>query len=123
MFKDKKYFLIKHIMECAICLEEGKLIEFNHNKECGIIKVHDSCLTNWFLVNNNECVICRVNLINDYELLSSEEEIVDNLIIEPVVDINNSENYKLYICKIMSVFLFFMFFLYIIISMTIFNRI
>jgi len=61
-------------MECAICLEEGKLILFNHENKCGDIMVHDSCLTEWFLKNNNECIICRENLVNDYELLASDEE-------------------------------------------------
>ena len=75
-------------MECAICLEEGKLIKFNHKKECGNIQVHDSCLTNWFLANDNECVICRTNLINDYELLSSEEESFNNLNTEQINNIN-----------------------------------
>ena len=36
-------------MECAICLEEGKLILFNHENKCGDILVHDSCLTEWFI--------------------------------------------------------------------------
>jgi hypothetical protein len=62
-------------MECAICLEEGNLILFNHENKCGDIMVHDSCLTEWFLKNNNECIICRENLLNDYELLSSDEEV------------------------------------------------
>ena len=83
MFKDKKNFNIKHIMECAICLEEGKLILFNHNGECGNINVHDSCLTKWFLNNDNECIICRKNLVNDYELLLSEDDNIEQ---------NNEEN-------------------------------
>ena len=78
MFKDIKFYLFKHKdMECAICFGEGDLILFNHENKCGDIMVHDSCLTNWFLKNNNECVICRENLITDYELLSSDEEILE----------------------------------------------
>jgi hypothetical protein len=61
-------------MECAICLEEGKLILFNHENKCGDILVHDSCLTEWFIKNDNECIICRENLVNDYALLESDEE-------------------------------------------------
>ena len=61
-------------MECAICLEEGKLILYNHNNKCGNIRVHDSCLSEWFLNNDNECPICRENLVNDYELLSNDSE-------------------------------------------------
>ena len=68
-------------MECAICLEEGKLILFNHENKCGDIMVHDSCLTEWFIKNDNECIICRENLVNDYALLASDEEPleVDNI--------------------------------------------
>jgi len=76
-------------MECAICLEEGNLISFNHENKCGNILVHDSCLTNWFLKNNNECIICRSNLIKDYELLSSEDEVM-----EIEINRNNNENLK-----------------------------
>ncbi len=61
-------------MECAICLEEGKLILFNHENKCGDIMVHDSCLTCWFIKNDNECIICRENLIDGYALLSSDDE-------------------------------------------------
>jgi hypothetical protein len=61
-------------MECAICLEEGRLILFNHNNKCGNINVHDSCLTDWFLNNDNECMICRENLVAEYELLSSDSD-------------------------------------------------
>ena len=61
-------------MECAICLEEGKLIIYNHNNKCGNIYVHDSCLSTWFLSNDNECPICRENLVNDYELLTNDSE-------------------------------------------------
>jgi hypothetical protein len=109
MFKDKKYFDIKHIMECAICLEEGKLIVFNHNGECGDMNVHDSCLTKWFIANDNECIICRKNLITDYELLSSEEENSVNSI-DIIIHNNNhifSENFIDYLCKIL--FMLFIF--------------
>ena len=119
MFKDKKNFNIKHNMECAICLEEGKLILFNHNGECGNINVHDSCLTKWFLNNNNECIICRKNLVNDYELLVSEEEnneqdIEENQITTMDIIINNNninDNIKIFF-KIFAIIIFVFFLIY-----------
>lgn len=114
-------------MECAICLEEGNLIKFNHNGECGNILVHDSCLTDWFLVNNNECIICRKNLINDYKLLESDEENTPNSI-NILIDNNNNNtlvnNYKCinYFCKLFVVFIIFLFLLYILIILFLINN-
>lgn len=104
-------------MECAICLEEGNLIKFNHNGECGNISVHDSCLTNWFLVNNNECIVCRKNLLDDYKLLTSDDENSPNNI-NIIIDnnqyslINNYQSINFF-CKIFIAFIIFLFLLYI----------
>jgi len=104
-------------MECAICFEEGNLILFNHENKCGDIMVHDSCLTEWFLKNNNECIICRENLINDYELLSSDEEIIIDIRNNNMDNIDNNIFYRT--LKILIVFLLFMIFLFILFLITI----
>lgn len=104
-------------MECAICLEEGKLILFNHENKCGDILVHDSCLTEWFIKNDNECIICRENLVNDYALLSSDEEPlqVENIRIDNNLSFDD-------ILKILAWLLFFVG-LFIIFFILLFNQI
>jgi hypothetical protein len=94
-------------MECAICLEEGNLIIYNHNNKCGNISVHDSCLSEWFLSNDNECPICRENLVNDYELLSSDSDTSPTDIILRSNRRGFDDRYLLFII----VFLLFIFFL------------
>jgi len=46
---------------CLICLEEGKLIEYNH---CGNYYVHQKCLKKW---KSNDCFICRKKLTESYD--------------------------------------------------------
>ena len=97
-------------MECAICLEEGRLILYNHNNKCGNISVHDSCLSEWFLNNDNECPICRENLVNDYELLSSDSETSPTDIIIIRGEMNSFNDKYLLFIIIFFLFIFFLIF-------------
>ena len=56
------------INNCIICLEEGKLIEYNH---CGNYLVHQKCLNKW---KSTECFICRKNLIENLDIESESSQ-------------------------------------------------
>lgn len=47
--------------KCIICLSEEPILQkYDAPCECKPY-VHQICLEQWFLVNSNECPICRVN--------------------------------------------------------------
>ena len=59
-------------MECAICFEPNDLIKYKHDSICFGIYVHDSCLMNWFFMNNFECIICRKSIFNENRFLNND---------------------------------------------------
>ncbi len=93
---------------CIICLEEGKLIGYNH---CGNYFVHQKCLNKW---KSTECFICRKNLIENLDIESessqTSEQINDIQIINEYNSICKScicvclsiilLGYLIYVCRI-----------------------
>ena len=69
---------------CLICLEEGKLIEYNH---CGNYYVHKKCLNKW---KSNDCFICRKKLTES----SDEENSESSQVTEQTNDIQIIHNYS-----------------------------
>ena len=60
-------------IECIICQDETinrSFIKYQHT--CGIYDIHQSCLDDWFIKNNNSCIICRNNIISSSESESSD---------------------------------------------------
>ena len=71
---------------CIICLEEGKLIEYNH---CGTYYVHQKCLNKW---KSTECFICRKSLIQNLDIESDCSQNSEQTNDIQIVYYNNSIN-------------------------------
>ena len=97
------------INHCIICLEEGRLIEYDH---CGNYHVHQKCLNKW---KSTECFICRKNLIESLDIESESSQISEQINDIQIINDNsitiNMKNvclsigcfilisYLLYVCK------------------------
>jgi len=61
-------------LECSICMEnynEGETICWSSNEECSHV-FHLSCITDW-LLNHEECPLCRCNFLNCIDGKEDEE--------------------------------------------------
>lgn len=75
--------------ECIFCQDEtidSPLVNYEHN--CGKYLIHQKCLDNWFLKNNQSCIICRNNI------LSSDESISDDISNDSSYDTSYDTSYE-----------------------------
>ena len=85
--------------ECIICLDNDNLSTFKH--QCGEHSIHNSCLYDWLVENDDQCFFCRNKLIKNMFTLSNHNgdyefklpsEIMLEINEEEILDRNNSSS-------------------------------
>ena len=93
-------------MECIICFEPSDLLAYKHDSICFGILVHDSCLMQWYFMNNFECILCRRSIFPEEIFTYNQLYVsnVDNQVYVPQ-QVMNGVDKKVY-CIIISIILF-----------------